>query len=103
MSINSAPVNEPKNRPEDIEAARELIKGTLLENDPRTQFILDHEGMAPDGVEVDVGNYAAAQLEKLKKESNPEKLTDLKKRNLSDVGVTHSVRGDVEKYTEGGK
>lgn len=90
---------------EEIETVKELIKETPLETDTKTQFVIAHKGMLPDGKNVDIGNYISSRLNKLKaeEESEKEKSTNPHRIDPRDVEVQHGVRGYHEKYIEGGK
>ncbi len=83
----------PKNRPEDLEAARQLIAEhpTLSEN-PRVQTLLENDFVLEDGSEVDAGNFLAAMLDLIEKSQNdPMSLAAQMEATLDRIGVVHSA------------
>lgn len=100
----SAMEKAPKNRPEDFETAQGLInEHPLLPEDEKTKYVMEHEGMTPDGVEVDLIRYLSARAAVLEINAAKEKLTEIEKIDPTSYMAASSVRPDMEKYAEGGK
>lgn len=102
MSMESN--QNPKNRLEDFETAQGLInEHPLLPEDEKTKYVMEHEGITPDGVEVDLIRFLSARAAVLEMNKARAKLTEIEKIDPASVMAASSVAPHVEKYMEGGK
>jgi hypothetical protein len=97
MSMESSQSQGPKNRPEDFETAQGLInEHSLLPEDEKTKYVMEHEGMTPDGVEVDLIRYLSARAAVLDMNAAKEKLTEIEKIDPASVLVASSESWKTE-------
>jgi hypothetical protein len=89
---------EGSNRPQDFEAAWELLRqDPWLKDDEVAQKVLENGGVTEAGFEVDIGNYLAARSARL--EGNEEKLAAIGMKDPKAVEaamIVHSEPPEIE-------